>query len=506
MEEQGLYMLQLWADTFMMYQDTYPGFQKYFRELKVEGINFPQRLKMEETIMNNLEGINSPMYEFVLQAEKKRDEEPPSKKSISEQERKSNSSQKRTSNLGRKSSLNEIKEDPFEAEDKIDMDPDIEIADINMKLKELEDNHDYVEDELKFIEEIESASYKKYQNEDFDKAIFELSKSHFDRLDDMLTNCEAYSDIVTDVIIEMFEAALKGKMKCEKVMQVRKANSLEGADDKDARESLIHMNLKINDFKEKYYLLKDRQIREYNKAKRTVEKRKRKIQKENERAERRRKRREDKLAKLQKQQKAANPFDVNDDENAAIGTQPIDMTIISDSDTESSHSDSSESEKSNIDSDEDGLHAPKTMHEIRVQEMERKRVKNNKKRDKEIKKILRDREKKRQTTFNNTAAQNGGGFLRSSVLVQKTLNFFGRGSKPKEILAQDSDDEEDIQAVKIGDDENEDNHEEVNDNGNNENDPASVEKKSDQSPKLNEFFVQTSTQQTASKSEDKENF
>ena len=82
MQTQAIYLLQLWADAFMMYEDTYPGFQKYFRELKAEGIQFPDRTKHEETIMGNLEGINSPMFEFVLQAEKARNEETPTKKSI----------------------------------------------------------------------------------------------------------------------------------------------------------------------------------------------------------------------------------------------------------------------------------------------------------------------------------------------------------------------------------------------------------------------------------------
>lgn len=280
----------------------------------------------------------------------------------------------------------------------------------------------------------------------------------------------------------MFEEALKGKLKCEKIMQIRKGQNLEGPDDKDARGSLIHMNLKINDFKEKYYLLKERQIREFNKAKRRVEKKKRKIQKDDEKAERRRKRREEKLAKRREQLNAANPFSVNDKDD--IDNQPLDATALSESDTESSHSDSSESEKSNLDSDEDGLHAPKTMHELRLQEAERKRIKNNKKRDKEIKKILKDREKKRKSKVEGNPGSNGGGFLRNSVLVKKTLNFFGRGSKPKEILLKQTDcDDEDMEAKKL--DSNDDNQDlfEPSDN---------LEKRSEEQPKLNDFFVQTS--------------
>lgn len=480
MQNQALYMLQLWADTFMMYQDTYPGFQKYYRELKVEGVKFPERIKNEETIMGNLEGISSPMYDFVIQAEKNRNEETPTKKSITSTGRQSNATRGSKVSKGRKSSIKEVKQELFEEEDKIDMDPELEIAEINMKLQELEDNQDYVEEEGKFSEEIDSASYKKYQKENFDKAIFELSKSHFDRLDDMLENCESYTDMVTSVIIQMFEEALKGKLKCEKVLQVRKVHKLEGSDDKDARESLTHMNLKINDFKEKYYLLKDRQIREYNKAKRRVEKKQKKIQKEADRLEKRKKRKEEKLAKLKKQEEAANPFDVTNEEEGPIGHHPLETTLMSDSATESSHSDSSESEKSNEDSDEDGLHAPKSMHEIRIQEAERKRMKNNKKRDKELKKIIREKEKKRTSKISNNAP--GGGYFRNSVLVQKTLNFFGRKSKPSTLVKES--DEEDNEAEKL----------------------ENNEQKSDNTPKLNDYFVQTSSEVTKSKTDNKENF
>jgi len=187
MQNKGLYMLQLWADTFMMYQDTYPGFQKYYRELKVEGVKFSERINKEDTIMDNLQGISSPMYDFVIQAEQKRNEETPTKKIISSRG-KNNAARESKVSKDRKPSIEEVKKQLFEEEDKIDMDPEIEIAEINMKLQELKDNQDYVEEEDKYLVEVEAASYKKYQKESFDKAIFELSKSQFDRLDDMLEN------------------------------------------------------------------------------------------------------------------------------------------------------------------------------------------------------------------------------------------------------------------------------------------------------------------------------
>jgi len=93
------------------------------------------------------------------------------------------------------------------------MDPDVEIADININLKELEDQEDYVENESQFFEEIEFSSYKKYKKEKFDKSIFEISKSLFENLENMLGNCESYTDIITKIIKNMYFEALKAKLK-----------------------------------------------------------------------------------------------------------------------------------------------------------------------------------------------------------------------------------------------------------------------------------------------------
>jgi len=182
-----------------------------------------------------------------------------------------------------------------------------------------------------------------------------------------------------------------------------------------------------------------------------LRKRRNKIQKEKEKIERRKKRKEEKLERLKNEQKIINPFDIKDEENEGIGEPDQENTIVSDSDSESSHSDSSESEKSNEESDEDGLHAPISMHELRKQKLERKRVKNIKKRDKELKKILRDREMKRMSKLSNakTPADNSGGFFRNSVLVKSTLNFFGRQSQPQQLIKQTDDDENKDEALKL---------------------------------------------------------
>lgn len=42
-EEKVLYVIQLWADTFMMNEDDFPYVMQNYRELRKEGIKFPPR-------------------------------------------------------------------------------------------------------------------------------------------------------------------------------------------------------------------------------------------------------------------------------------------------------------------------------------------------------------------------------------------------------------------------------------------------------------------------------
>lgn len=65
-EEQVLSLIQLWADTFMMYEDKFPGFQLTYRLLRKEGIVFPNRDPNVRILMGSL-GVDSPMFDFVEQ-------------------------------------------------------------------------------------------------------------------------------------------------------------------------------------------------------------------------------------------------------------------------------------------------------------------------------------------------------------------------------------------------------------------------------------------------------
>lgn len=53
-EKQLLGLIQTWADTFMMEEDQYPGFQKIYRLLRKEGITFPMRDPNIRMFMGNI--------------------------------------------------------------------------------------------------------------------------------------------------------------------------------------------------------------------------------------------------------------------------------------------------------------------------------------------------------------------------------------------------------------------------------------------------------------------
>jgi len=66
-EEKALYLIQLWADTFMMHQDRFSGVHNVYKQLRMEGVIFPERDPNERLMMENLKGIDSPMFDLVEQ-------------------------------------------------------------------------------------------------------------------------------------------------------------------------------------------------------------------------------------------------------------------------------------------------------------------------------------------------------------------------------------------------------------------------------------------------------
>ena len=63
-EKMMLSLIQIWADTFMMEEDQYPGFQKIYRFLRKEGVEFPMRDPNMRMFMGNI-CQSSPMFDYV---------------------------------------------------------------------------------------------------------------------------------------------------------------------------------------------------------------------------------------------------------------------------------------------------------------------------------------------------------------------------------------------------------------------------------------------------------
>ena len=64
---QLLGLIQIWADTFMMKEDQFPGFMLIYRQLRKEGVTFPPRDSNMRMLMENV-CADSPMFDFVEQA------------------------------------------------------------------------------------------------------------------------------------------------------------------------------------------------------------------------------------------------------------------------------------------------------------------------------------------------------------------------------------------------------------------------------------------------------
>ena len=406
-QEQALYLLQLWSDTFMMYQDQYPGFQKYYRELKVEGIKFPERDFNERTMMENLEGISSPMYDFVEQTKKDKEN--------SKDIRKSNFSN------GKKSiPKNIIEEDPVD-----EISPDLEagIKEFQVKIDTIKSMNDFIDEDPSDLDEIQEINYSKYEREIFDKSEFDVAKSNIKILENMVSNCENFTDIWTNVIVDLYQTALKSTMKISKIMEVRKKAKFIGDKETLLQETVTEIQGKIEEFRKKYLKLKKRELKNFENHKRILTRQLRKQEK----LKRKQQRLREKSENMSKQKKEQNPFDVLDETEKVIGyvwaanTQAIKIEDAESSSESSSESDIGNNNEESDDSDSDGLYQPVSMWSILYYGREKEKQKEQKKKEKE---------KLRASQIETNKENQTANFLRSSVLVQKTMNFFGRSNKP----------------------------------------------------------------------------
>jgi len=67
LENKILFLIQLWADTFMMYEDQYPHFMSAYRNLRKQGVTFPPR-EPSTRFMVPAMGLESPMFDYLEEA------------------------------------------------------------------------------------------------------------------------------------------------------------------------------------------------------------------------------------------------------------------------------------------------------------------------------------------------------------------------------------------------------------------------------------------------------
>lgn len=82
-EDKVLYIIQLWADTFMMHEDEFPYIMQNYKELRKEGLKFPPR-DTTEKFMIQFKGQKSPLFD-VLEDVSKREQEQEQKRKRLEQ-------------------------------------------------------------------------------------------------------------------------------------------------------------------------------------------------------------------------------------------------------------------------------------------------------------------------------------------------------------------------------------------------------------------------------------
>lgn len=263
---------------------------------------------------------------------------------------------------------------------------------------------------------------------------------------------------------------MKSAIKISKIIEVRKKANISSDRDLVLIETVHEIQSKIEAFRKRYFKTKKKELKSLENQKRVLVRQKRKQDKQRKKQEKQRSKQE----KLEKQMKDKNPFDVMDETKGVMGyagamNVPPAANPAHESSSESSSSELSADSFEHKDNDDsessDDLHQPISMWSILYYGRNKEKSKDKKSKN----------EKPRISQPKSNSDNNKGGFLRNSVLVQKTINFFGRKSKP---LQNESSGEED-----------------------NSIDPKANQRNSNMKPELNNYFIQTADKP---KTEDKQ--
>lgn len=210
-------------------------------------------------------------------------------------------------------------------------------------------------------------------------------------------------------------------MKISKIMEVRKKAKFTGDKENTLQDTVTEIQGKIEEFRKKYLKLKKRELKNFENHKRVLTRQLRKQEKLKLKQQKLR----EKTEKMNKRKNEQNPFDVLDETENVIGyaggpnPQIMKTDDLESSSESSSESDIGENNQNSDESDSDGLHQPVSMWSILYYGRDKEKQKEQKKKEKE---------KLRASKIETNKENQTGTFLRSSVLVQKTMNFFGRSS------------------------------------------------------------------------------
>ncbi|CDW84727.1 tom1-like protein 2-like [Stylonychia lemnae] len=229
-EDQLLYLIQLWADTFMMKEDHFPGFQLTYRQLRKEGVSFPMRDPNVRMLMSSL-GVDSPMFDFVEQISGR-----PTSLSMPPQQQRSKQRQdleKQQKNLQEKDAIEEVE---------------------RMEFEDNEDDYQLARSKV-------------------DPSEYEIIKSSLQLLEDIQNTAESLDELKSEVATDIYQTCLMMRRRVARIVQAKSFTNTDIESVAELLDIIDYIDKKLESYKKKYLKYKSKKLRE-------IEKKKQKIQQE----------------------------------------------------------------------------------------------------------------------------------------------------------------------------------------------------------------------------------
>lgn len=183
-ENKVLYLIQLWADTFMMHEDKYPYFLSTYRDLRKEGVNFPSREVAARFMLSGMK-IDSPMFDYL------------------DEIRNSSSLDKKTTTISKRVMLKE----------------DQEKLDAEKKFKH------FVGGNVGVVSHEKNA--KNLAKVTLSQADIETIKSYMEIIDELCVNTDTLKEFKSDIGLEMYRYCQAVNTRCLNIVAAKSAHGIE---------------------------------------------------------------------------------------------------------------------------------------------------------------------------------------------------------------------------------------------------------------------------------------